>query len=351
MALTCFLTQGDRSPEPTETCVELDATDPTSRTGFDLGSGQFSFPATTSNVPDANPPETIGQDPAVTSGMGGGSRITTKPTTAAIVTKIESSGSATTGSALVATSVFASPTTVAEPVPVSSGNDKGVSKGAVAGIAIGTSIVGAVIAFLVAFFLFKRREKKKSRNGGMGLGGVEKYESSPELMSLSKGDPGPMYTQREVGNMSTMHLPAQNAMAVAALPSRRSMDLGDGLAGILPPPADDATIASKIATLFDQMHLHVDNFYRDVHASITASMEGDLMQFGTGLGEGGMVELLQSVSQPTTAIKHALVGYVLSKVMWPEDGNTRGNGSFFPREVVGLGASERERGLYSHVPI
>ncbi|ORY12348.1 hypothetical protein BCR34DRAFT_304179 [Clohesyomyces aquaticus] len=211
-----------------------------------------------------------------------------------------------------------------------SGKSDGVSKGAVAGIAIGTAIIGAAIAFLVAFLLFKRRRRSRPHTGSG-------YESNPELMSLAKA--GQMSHVRE---MSQTHLPTP-IIAAAAIPPRQDVDLTspdtpDFLAGVLPPPADDQTVREKVASLFDQIQLHVENFYRDVHASITPSMETGLSRFGNG-GEG-VAEMLQNSSRPTVVLKHALMGYVLG-ITSPAGGT---DVALFPKDVTGIRDGEQFKG-------
>jgi hypothetical protein len=214
-----------------------------------------------------------------------------------------------------------SPSTVA--VASTSQKSNGVPPGAVAGIAIGTCILGAAIALVAAFFLFKRRKRSSTS-------GLSAYDSSPELVALSKG-PTP-YIQ-EISQVSAPN-------AAAAVVVKRDMDLtdlsrsSDFLAGVLPQTADDQTVRSKVSMLFDQIQQHVENFYRDVHASITPSMENDLTRFGTpGID---MKELLQSASMPTVAIKHALMGYVL-RITSPEGDES----TLFPSDVVGVGGKKQ----------
>ncbi|KAF2651958.1 hypothetical protein K491DRAFT_696018 [Lophiostoma macrostomum CBS 122681] len=216
----------------------------------------------------------------------------------------------------------------------SSSTSNGVSKGAVAGIAIGTAILGAAIAFLIAFFLFRRRKQNPKMTNSS-------YESVPQLpSSVGKGIPSSPYVQE----VSQIPPPA---LAAAAVPREQreeeDVDLANlaassaFLAGVLPEVADDMTIRSRVSELFEQMQRHVENFYRDVHASITPSMESDLAKFGNGSAGTGMLEMLQSFSQPTVAIKHALVSYVMG-ITAPE--GKRGE-SLFPREVIGMGGKDK----------
>jgi hypothetical protein len=199
----------------------------------------------------------------------------------------------------------------------------GVSTGAVAGIAIGTCILGAAIALVVAFLIFKRRKRSSTS-------GLSAYGSTPELVALSKG-PTPFV--QEISQVSAPNV-------AAAVTVKRDMDLtdlsksSDFLAGVLPQTADDQAVRSKVSMLFNQIQQHVENFYRDVHASITPSMESDLTRFGTpGID---MMELLQSASMPTVAIKHALMGYVL-RISSPEGDEA----TLFPGDVTGVGGKKQ----------
>ncbi|KAL1606683.1 hypothetical protein SLS60_004090 [Paraconiothyrium brasiliense] len=196
----------------------------------------------------------------------------------------------------------------------------GVSPGAVAGIGIATAIVGAAIAFFAAFMLFKRRRPSKHGHS----------ESSTNF--ITKGDQ-PSYVQvSQVGPPPIL---------AAAMPTSKSIDLSDlshssdFLAGVLPPAADEQTVQNRVTALFGQILKHVDDFYRDVHATLTPTMQNDLKKFGDA--SMNLAQELEHSSFPTTAIKHALVGYVLH-IVAPEAEN---QSTLFPTEVAGLRQNER----------
>ncbi|KAJ4356289.1 uncharacterized protein N0V89_004320 [Didymosphaeria variabile] len=197
----------------------------------------------------------------------------------------------------------------------------GVSPGAVAGIAIATAIVGAAIAFFAAFMLFKRRRPSKHGHS----------ESSTNF--ITKGDQ-PSYVQ-----VSQVGPPPILAAAMPTL--KHSIDLSDlshssdFLAGVLPPAADEQTVQNKVTALFDQTLQHVNAFYRDVHATLTPTMQNDLKKFGDS--SMNLAEELEHSSFPTTAIKHALVGYILH-IVAPE---AEHQSTLFPAEVAGLRQNER----------
>ncbi|KAH6618469.1 hypothetical protein C7974DRAFT_400140 [Boeremia exigua] len=195
-----------------------------------------------------------------------------------------------------------------EAIPVSSGSSNdGLSTGAIAGVAIGTFLAGAIIALVVAWLLYKRRDRKfvqKTCPSGYPI----YADSSPELVMVQKNAAlGGPYVQISQTQMR----------APVPVPSR-AIATGDPLAGVLPPAASEVEVQNRVAVLFEQIHQHVDRFYRDVHASITPSMDLDLASFGKDVN---MLELLQSCSQPTVALKHALVVFILKVTSLKENGN------------------------------
>lgn len=196
-----------------------------------------------------------------------------------------------------------------------------MSPGAVAGIAIATAIVGAAIAFFAAFMLFKRQRPSRHRHS----------ESSTNF--ITKGDQ-PSYVQ-----VSQIGPPPILAAGVPT--SNRGVDLSslshssDFLAGVLPPAADEQAVKSRVTAVFGQILQHVNDFYRDVHATLTPSMENDLKKFGDS--SVNLAEELEHSSMPTIAIKHALVGYLLN-IVAPE---AEQQSTLFPAEVAGLRQNER----------
>jgi hypothetical protein len=115
--------------------------------------------------------------------------------------------------------------------------------------------------------------------------------------------------QKSAGRNSPYVQVSQTPMP-APIPAPPPTKSPDVVASILPVPAHENEIQGRIVALFSQIHRHIETFYRDVHASITPSMEPELAKFGAK--DVNMAELLQNCSSPTTALKHALVAYVLS---------------------------------------
>lgn len=214
----------------------------------------------------------------------------------------------------------------------SSKSSSGISAGAAAGIAIGMLIVGGAIAFIVAFFLFKRRNKKQ--NTDVNAGYTNYADSTPELVMTQQKNNGFGGRNSPYVQVSQTPLPAPLPASIPAPPVQQS---ASDVTSFLPPAAQDNAIHSRILALFGKIHRHVETYYRDVHASITPSMEPELARFGSK--DVNMAQLLQECSSPSTAIKHALVAYVLG-ITGPkkeEDGET-----LFPEELNGVQIQHRE---------
>lgn len=199
-------------------------------------------------------------------------------------------------------------------------------------VSVPSLIAGALLAFAAAFFLFKRRSK--ARAGTIDYTKDHTYaDSSPELVMLQKtaGRNSP-YVQ-----VSQTPLPPPIASIPPPQPPK------DIVTSILPAAAHDSEIQNRVSALFGALHRHIDMFYRDAHASITPSMEHDLVRFGAG--DVNMAELLQDCSSPTTAIKHALVAYVFG-ITGPRNGEE--GETLFPDVLVGMGVGGVDAtGMYS----
>ncbi|OCL04589.1 hypothetical protein AOQ84DRAFT_391451 [Glonium stellatum] len=177
-------------------------------------------------------------------------------------------------------------TTVPDNSNVSHSNK--VAAGAVVGIAITTAIIGAAIAFILAFFLFSHRRKDSRRSR------TKHFSFGPSARPLE------------------MNRLPPNTFTKPDLDLTDLTGSSDFLSSIITQTADDKTVKEKTAVLFDQVQLHVENFYRDVHVSIMPGMESSLLRFGspTALPES-LITLLNSSPRSTILIKHCLMSYIL----------------------------------------
>jgi hypothetical protein len=205
-----------------------------------------------------------------------------------------------------------------------SNKGSGLSSGAVAGIAIGTLIIGAALAFLATFFLFKRRNKQRDANVS-GTGYTSYADSTPELVMMQQKGVVSGLGGRHSPYVQVSQTPVPAPVSVP-VPVQKSAE--EEVVALLPPVARDEDVNGRIAALFQEIHRHVETYYRDVHASITPSMEPELAKFGAG--DVDMAEVMQDCSSPTTALKHALMAYVLG-ITGPKKG--RDGETLFPEEL------------------
>ncbi|KAH7075469.1 hypothetical protein BKA63DRAFT_298075 [Paraphoma chrysanthemicola] len=215
-------------------------------------------------------------------------------------------------------STSAAITSAQETATSSKGGGGGLSGGAVAGVAIACIIVGAALAFAAAFIFFKRRSKP--RDGAVNFNNYS--DSSPELVTVQKS------AGRNSPYVQVSQTPLSAPVAVRNPAPAAVQQPPDVLASILPLAAHENEVQNRVAALFKQIHCHIDTYYRDVHASITPSMEPELARFGAK--DINMAELLQHSSSPTTALKHALMTYVLG-ITGPKKGDD--GETLFPDEL------------------
>jgi hypothetical protein len=192
-------------------------------------------------------------------------------------------------------------------------------------------IIGAALAFATTFFFFKRRNNKKSKSA---VGNYDAFaDSTPELFMTQKPAGNSAYVQ--VSQMPHSNHTSMTAVAPLPMPLHQHQEPSNTkdllAADILPTAAHESEVQGRVAALIGQIHRHIEIYYRDVHASITPSMESDLARFGAK--DVNMAELLQDISNPGTALQHALVAYIISitspkrgdecvETLFPEELNT-----------------------------
>ncbi|KIV94656.1 hypothetical protein PV10_02400 [Exophiala mesophila] len=206
-------------------------------------------------------------------------------------TAATSTGAASTGA--TATSTTSSDSigpshSMAPATPASnseSNSSGGLGTAAKAGIAVGAA---AVVVILAAFLFWKyRRGRKKSLRRGVagaphGSGqGVNPGTINPN--AAEKGLP-------TVGG--AVLLRSDSGMSEARTP--------------LPQQADDATIQSRFSTLFDQIELHTENFYKDSSPMIPPQTEAALSRYDTPYLGAPLAARLEESPRTTTILKHVL---------------------------------------------
>jgi hypothetical protein len=100
----------------------------------------------------------------------------------------------------------------------------------------------------------------------------------------------------------------------------------------LPQSESDSTMRSSVKALFDQIELHVENFYRNAAVSISPEMQRELMKVDSSYLPDSVVGLISQTRTPTMLIKHCLAHLIISRITADSDGPA----SFLPADFVAL---------------
>lgn len=170
----------------------------------------------------------------------------------------------------------------ASSAPVAGGS--GTNAGVIAGAAVGAAVGAAIITFLITFMFLRKKKQNHRRH--------EKHRSGSGGLST--------YTEKALPKD-----PSQGGDAVSAVSTWQKH---------LPQSADDTTIRSSVKTLFDQVELHVENFYRDVAVQITETLQAELLRVDSPHLPESIVDLLPRARSQTALIKHCLLSYVVASI-------------------------------------
>jgi hypothetical protein len=80
----------------------------------------------------------------------------------------------------------------------------------------------------------------------------------------------------------------------------------------LPQSADDQTVQTRASTLFEQMELHVDNYYHNVQAAVSKGQAAALSHFSSPYLPGDLISLLSHSRSRIPSIKHCFTRKMLS---------------------------------------
>jgi len=126
--------------------------------------------------------------------------------------------------------------------------------------------------------------------------------------------------RRQEGGRPGAEKPYQSAVGVAAYGASKYDWLQH-----LPQSLDDKTVQSAVKTLFDQVELHVENFYRDVLLPVTPEMQEQLQKVVSNNLPDSVAALLPQTRHSTALIKHCLAQLIVTNisttnsVLLPED--------------------------------
>lgn len=170
------------------------------------------------------------------------------------------------------------------PTPVPAPGKSGTNAGVIAGAAVGAAIGAAILTFIITFMLLRKKnqEHRRDKRHRSGSGGHSTYTEK----ALPKD-------------------PSHGGGTVVSAPIWQKH---------LPQSADDTTTRSSVKTLFDQVELHVENFYRDSAVSMTENVQAELLRVDSPHLPESIVALMPRARSQTALIKHCLLSYIVASI-------------------------------------
>ncbi|KAL4993433.1 hypothetical protein BDV10DRAFT_198330 [Aspergillus recurvatus] len=166
---------------------------------------------------------------------------------------------------------------------LSQGSGNGTSSGALAGAIVGSIAGTALLTLLLAFLFFRRRRTPPA--GG------------------------------EIENGAGLSTKSGAVVSTAAMP-RETSDESFSLAAIIPHPADDEAVRSRILTIIDHASLHADNYYGASSPSARRSQDAiaRLAEYDSDSLPAPLATMLGQRGIHRKAIAHALVYKLLQAI-------------------------------------
>ena len=175
--------------------------------------------------------------------------------------------------------------TVSSP-PSSSTSTSGCPKGTLAGAIVGSALGAALITLAITFLIFRRR-LQRGHNSGTG----SRENGTGADRRASKVQP-----------------------SVVEKTAADSEQGGRRWQAYLPQSADDRTMQDAVKSFFDQIELHVDNYYRKTDTGLDDGTRRAVKQMDTGELPGPIDELMQNPRLALSVIKHSITGLLLAKM-------------------------------------
>ena len=241
--------------------------------------------------------QTTSTSPAVPVVPGFGSTTPTLQSTAGLTTSGTSQETTqqTQPSTISGTSTGAAAGASSTQTSSTTDEDMGYTTGALAGAIVGSIIGAAIITFLVTWLFFGKRKKQEQRD--------QRPQRSASHHSRDHRSPG------------RHGAPPMAAAGMAEKTNSSSGDLGGySWQAYLPQSADDQTVSRDVKTLFDQIELHVDNYYTRANVRIDSSTSRALSQFDGDSSSESMERLLSNPQTILPAIKHCIAQALIARM-------------------------------------
>lgn len=165
-----------------------------------------------------------------------------------------------------------------------------LSAGGIAGVSIACAVLGAAIALLIGALLLRGRHLRSRSNSRINRGHTHRLRHR----SLRTEKPN-------------------KTLALGTSVSAASQPLHN-IETIIPQQADDETVKQKILILFDQIEIHVNNYYGEYDEKPSASQESEISRYETPCLAVPLAGLLEMSHRKQTLIKHCL-GFLIVKLI------------------------------------
>lgn len=256
------------------------STKTTSSSGTSKTSTSTSTSINTSQL--GTPPGSTAVIPPVSTGAT--SSPSTQPVLATSTSSTSSNLPAT--SSIASTGAATSPSGTVEPTA----DDMGYTTGALAGAIVGSIIGAAIITFLVTWLFFGKRNKKRDERQSSYRGRDHRSPSGHRSRGVAAG-------------------------AVAEKSSSSTSDeSGFGWQAYLPQSADDQTVQNRVKTLFDQVDLHVDNYYTKSNVRIDSGTQTALSRLDDSNLPDSIDNLMSNPNVALPVIKHCIANLLLARM-------------------------------------
>ncbi|KAJ5769201.1 hypothetical protein N7520_003760 [Penicillium odoratum] len=188
--------------------------------------------------------------------------------------------------------------------------DSRISSGALAGAVVGAFAGGCILAFLVAFLCLRGRKKSL----------YPPAKEEPSVLVSSIPPKGPIQSTKNGPNASVTvangNQPYSEVSAIGTIP----LDLSAFVA----EPADDSTVCTRVQAVFDQVSLHVDNYYSrpGSHRRLMPEMVAQINDFDSSLLGTSLATLLSNSRSQRAILTHTLLHAILAAIQSQSQGTS-----------------------------
>ncbi|KAJ5930552.1 hypothetical protein N7466_006045 [Penicillium verhagenii] len=183
---------------------------------------------------------------------------------------------------------------------------KHISTGALAGGIVGAFAGGCILAFILAFLLLRKRKPSQYPPA--------KNEDAGVISSVT-----PKGATQRVSHVRDASFAASQAGNPSYL---KPFAAGAGtfdLAPFIAEAADDSTVSTRVQTLFDQVSLHVDNYYSTSgqQRRLTPEAVAQINQYDSGVFDTSLATVLSNSRPQRPILTHTLL-YAVMRAIQPQ---------------------------------